>query len=165
MKIKNIGNVFLDTSFMIRLLNSNDSDHKNALQYFKRFRDNDSKIYFSTIAVAEYSVGANPETLPYPFLTLIPFNFDHAKLTAIFAKATFDAKKRGSIELEHRVIIPNDTKLMAQAEVLKIDLFIARDKNCITVYNFLKEEGLTSFEYLDLRKPPNEFFEELFPEM
>ena len=103
MKIENIENVFLDTSFMIRLLNIGDPDHQNALHYFKRFRDNKSKIYFSTIAVAEYCVGGSSSTLPYTFLTLIPFNFDHAKLTATFAKAAFEAKRKGSIELEHRV--------------------------------------------------------------
>lgn len=61
--------------------------------------------------------------------------------------------------------IPNDTKILAQAEEIGANLFIARDDNCEKVYTLMKDNGLLSFEYLDLRTPPTEFFSELFPDM
>lgn len=53
-------------------------------------------------------------------------------------------------------------KKLAQAEEIRADIFIARDDNCEKVYNLMKDNGLLSFEYLDLRTPPNQFFGELF---
>lgn len=64
--------------------------------------------------------------------------------------------------LENRVVIPNDTKILAQAEEVKSDVFIARDDNCEKVYQLMKDNGLLSFEYLDLRTPPSQYFGELF---
>ncbi len=45
--------VLLDTSFFIRLLNDNDSLHKNARDYFKYFLENDITLKISTISIAE----------------------------------------------------------------------------------------------------------------
>ena len=48
--------VLLDTSFFIRLLNDEDSLHKNAVGYFKYFLENEVTLKISTISVAEYCV-------------------------------------------------------------------------------------------------------------
>lgn len=159
--MNDIKKVFLDTSFFIRLLNPKESDHQNALTYFRRFTNEKVKLYLSSIVVAEYGIRGNTSLLPYPLLELVPFNFDHAKLTSTFARAAYEAKKKGALEVGKRVVIPNDTKLMAQAEQEGADLFIARDSNFNSVHKFLNDKGLVSYKYLDLRIPPNEFYGEL----
>lgn len=159
MKIKRI---FLDTSFFIRLLDQKDEHHAHAVAYFKRFREDGAAFILSTIAAAEYGVKDSIDNLPLRNTLLTPFNLSHARLSAALAKAAYDARRKGVLVLPKRVIIPNDTKLLAQAEVEKADLLIARDDNCEKVYRFLAENGLLSYSYLDVRIPPNEFFGELF---
>lgn len=159
--MNDIKKVFLDTSFFIRLLNPKETDHQNALTYFRRFTTEGVELYLSSIVVAEYGIKGNTAHFPYPFLQLVPFNFNHAKLTATFARAAYEARRKGALEVSKRVVIPNDTKLMAQAETEKADLFIGRDDNFFSVHKFLKGQGLASFSYLDLRTAPNEFYGEL----
>lgn len=159
-----IKRVFLDTSFLIRLLNDEDEDHVHARSYFNRFKKDKVEFLISTIAMAEYGIKDNIEHLPLRNARIIPFNANHAQQTAAFARAAFAAKRKGVVALEKRVVIPNDTKLMAQAEVEKVDLFIARDDNCIALHKFLKAKGLVHFQFLGLRTTPEVFFGELLAE-
>jgi predicted nucleic acid-binding protein len=134
MKIKR---VFLDTSFLIRLLNQEDPDHANARAYFKRFQKDEVSLLLSTIAMAEYGIGDEINHLPFRQTQVIPFNSNNARLTATFARAAYKARRKGAVALEKRVVIPNDTKLMAQAQEEKADIFITRDDNCTILHNFL----------------------------
>ena len=157
--------IFLDTSFFIRLTNKTDEHHANARAYFQRFVKEEAVFLTSTIVVAEYGIGAPIQTLPFRSFRLLPFNFEHAEVTAQFAKAAYEARRKGAVNVSGRVVIPNDTKLFAQAAVEQVTLFIGRDDNCQSVCHFLKEKGLAQFSYLDLRIPPSEYFGELFDEM
>lgn len=157
--------VFLDTSFFIRLYKTDDPDHENAITYWRRFRENDCELYLSTIVAAEFGTGGPIKKLPYKYVIVLPFNLNHAERAAALAQVAFENKKKGAVKLENRIVIPNDTKILAQAEEINADLFIARDDNCEKVYRSMKEEGLLSFDYLDLRTPPNQFFGELFADM
>ena len=103
--------IFLDTSFLIRLLDPKEKDHDNAVKYFKRFRHNKDSIFLSTIAIAEYGIKANTNHLPYSLLTIVPFNIGHAKLTATLASKCFEGKRKGAVSVGKRVIIPNDSKI------------------------------------------------------
>lgn len=154
--------VFLDTSFLIRLLDANDPNFHNANAYFRRMLKEGAEFLLSTIVVAEYGAGGDIANLPIRQMRLLPFNFSHARLTANFARSAFAGRRRGAFNVANRVIIPNDTKLLAQAAVEKVDLFIGRDDNCESVWNFLKENDDLQFRYLDLRTPPETFFGELF---
>ncbi|NUQ26458.1 MAG: type II toxin-antitoxin system VapC family toxin [Saprospiraceae bacterium] len=160
----NIQKIFLDTSFLIRLFKKDTPEHENAKSYFRRFRSEKCEMFLSTIVAAEYGAGADIKLLPYRDLTVLPFNLNHAERSSALAKLAFENKKKGVIVLENRVVIPNDTKLLAQAEEVSADIFIARDDNCEKVYRLMKDNGLVSFNYLDLKTPPNEFFAELFNE-
>ncbi|MEM6633707.1 MAG: hypothetical protein AAF694_28805 [Bacteroidota bacterium] len=64
--------------------------------------------------------------------------------------------------LENRVLIPNDTKIMAQAHITKASHLVGRDNNAAKLLKFLNEQGLTACSFLDISVPPNEFFGELF---
>jgi len=66
--------VLLDTSFFIRLLNDEDSLHKNAVACYKYFIENDIVLKVSTISIAEYCVLGNLEDLPLKDIQIIPFN-------------------------------------------------------------------------------------------
>ncbi|PSR11588.1 MAG: hypothetical protein C7N36_15750 [Bacteroidetes bacterium] len=156
--------VFLDTSFLIRLLDASDPDFQNANTYFRRMLKEGTDFLLSTIVVAEYGVGSDIANLPIRQLRLLPFNFSHARLTANFAQSAFIGRRKGALEVGSRVVIPNDTKLLAQAAVEGVDLFIGRDDNCESVWRFLKDNNELQFLYLDLRTPPEAFFGELFSE-
>jgi hypothetical protein len=151
--------IFLDTSFCIILMNARDPDHNNTRKLFDWFLQHSDRISFSTIVAAEYGIGAPIDTLPLALgpVTIVPFNLIHAAKAAQFGKATFEASSRGSIVLEKRVVIPNDTKILAQAEIERADLLCARDKNMKQVHSFLKQEGLLDYDYLDLRTPLSTF--------
>ncbi len=157
--------VFFDTSFFIRLYKTDDSDYENAKTYWRRFRENDCELFLSTIVAAEFGTGGAIKKLPYKYVTVLPFNLNHAERAAALAMVAFESKRKGMVELENRVVIPNDTKILAQAEEINTDLFIARDDNCEKVYQLMKENGLLSFDYLDLRTSPNQFFGELFADI
>lgn len=156
--------IFLDTSFFIRLTNKADEHHANARAYFRRFSQGGAEFLVSTIVVAEYGIGAPIQTLPFRSFRLLPFNLDHAELAAQFAKQAYEAKRKGAMQVGGRVVIPNDTKLFAQAAVEQAALFIGRDDNCKSVCNFLKDAKQIRFDYLDLRTPPAEHFGVLFDE-
>src|SRR5690554_2310778 len=74
----------------------------------------------STIAIAEYCVGGDVHELPLKNIQILPFNLNHSQKTGEFAKIAFQAKNNGILQVNKRVIIPNDTKLFAQTIVKKI---------------------------------------------
>lgn len=158
-----IDRVFLDTSFFIRLFTPHDPDHESAKTYYRRFREEGATFILSTIVVAEYGVGDDIQNLPFRETKLVNFILSHARLAADLARLAHEQRRKGVVNLGNRVIIPNDTKLMAQAQLEGADLFIARDENCERVHHFLKKEGLITFDFLDLRTPSTQFFNELFP--
>ncbi|MEZ4827854.1 MAG: hypothetical protein R3C61_16445 [Bacteroidia bacterium] len=143
-------------------MKKDDPDHQHAQAYFMRFLEDGTRIYSSTIVAAEYGVKDNINHLPVRDVTLLAFDINHARQASDFAKAIFHARKKGVIELENRVLIPNDTKLIAQAQVIQADYFVARDANAENLLTFLQKEGLISCRFLDIASPPNQFFGELF---
>lgn len=155
--------VFLDTSFFLRLLNPKEAYHQHAVSYFTRFSREKVQLFVSTLSIAEYGIVGKTQYLPFPFLTMLPFNIDHAKLAATFAKMAQATDQKGVLQKDSRIVIPTDTKLMAQAQLEDVELFVGRDEACSTIYHFLREKGLVGFNYLDLSTPPNAFYGELFP--
>src|SRR5688572_20253873 len=109
--------VLLDTSFCIRLLKENDPLHTNVLGFFRHFLDEEYRLKISTMSIAEYCVRGSIEELPLRNLEILPFNLNHAVTAGGFANLVF--ANRGTLQLANRLIIPNDTKLFAQAHVDK----------------------------------------------
>jgi len=149
--------VLLDTSFFIRFLNDSDPLFKNADGYFRYFLQNEITMVISTISIAEYCVGGDVYELPLRNLQIVPFNLDHAKWTGEFAKIVFQHK--GKLRLRERNIIPNDTKLFAQADIEKtIEFYLSSDRESLTIYNLLRQKAATKFQFIDLNTPYNEAF-------
>ncbi|MEM7660493.1 MAG: type II toxin-antitoxin system VapC family toxin [Bacteroidota bacterium] len=157
-----IERIFLDTSFFIRLLDNQDEHHANAVGYYQRWIADGTSLFSSTIVMAEFGVQADLGNFPARGLTTLAFDASHAAQTAIFAKAAFAARRKGIISLDHRNVIPNDTKLIAQAHTVGAEYLAGRDQNLKAVLHFLQQQGLTSVQYLDITTPAAEFFGELF---
>ena len=76
-----------------------------------------------------------------------------------FAKIAFSAKKAGSLQVSNRNIIPNDTKLFAQADREKsVEFYLSADTESLKIYNLIKAETLLKFQFIDLNIPYNETF-------
>lgn len=149
--------ILLDTSFFMRFLNYGDPLFNNADGYFRYFLQKEITMMISTISIAEYCVGGDIQELPLRNLQIVPFNLNHSKRTGEFAKIAFQNK--GKLSLKDRNIIPNDTKLFAQADCEKaIDYYLSSDKESMKIYNLLRKEIAPKFQFIDLNTPHNETF-------
>ncbi len=149
--------VLLDTSFFLRFLNEDDPLFKNAEGYYRYFLENGHPLIISTISVAEYCVRGKIDELPLKTLQILPFNFNHAVKAGTLAKIVFDNK--GKLQLQNRNIIPNDTKLFAQAEVeTEIDFYLSSDAESKKIFDLPARESGIRFKFLNLATPHSEAF-------
>jgi len=153
----------LDTSFFIRLLNEEGELHEAAKGFYKYLLNNGIQLAISTIAIAEYCVRREFSDLPMLNLLVVPFNIMHAKRAGTFANIVYENKQKQDIQITSRIIIPNDTKMFAQADEEKMKYFISADTEAKKVYNVIKEHTNVSFQFIDIRKDTvNTVFSELF---
>lgn len=151
--------VLLDTSFFVRLLNDEDALHTNAKGYFRYFLENEIILKVSTISIAEYCVRGTIDELPLRNTQTIPFNFDHAKKAGEFAKIIFDENKINDVKLSPRAIIPNDSKLFAQADLDEsIHYFVTSDSRSKKTFATLNNLTSPNFKIIDISMPYNETF-------
>ncbi len=151
--------VMLDTSFLIRLLSENNPLHDNAVGYFKYFLENDIPMYVSTVTVAEYCVDGDVSELPLRNVRIVPFNFQHSPVAGKYAKALFDAKKAGKIQVEQRKVIPNDVKIFAQADCTQdIKYFVTSDVESSKLLDAIAQTLAISFSHIDINIPYSEQF-------
>jgi predicted nucleic acid-binding protein len=151
--------VLLDTSFFVRLLNDEDPLHNNAKGYFRYFLENEIILKVSTISIAEYCVKGKIDELPLRNIQIIPFNLDQAKRTGEFAGVIFEESKIDKEKLSPRAIIPNDSKLFAQADLDKsITYFVTSDSRSKITFSALKRRINPKFEIIDISRPYNETF-------
>ncbi len=149
--------VLLDTSFFIRLLNEQDPLHLNALGYYKYFLENEFVLKISTISIAEYCVRGEIDELPLRDVQIVPFNISHAEKAGKLASIVF--QNRNSLNLPDRRIIPNDTKLFAQADTEEqIHKFASSDVECLKIFNLLNNQSRLRFDIINIRNPYNEIF-------
>nr|WP_314865220.1 hypothetical protein [uncultured Flavobacterium sp.] len=114
-------------------------------------------MMISTISIAEYCVGGDIHELPLKNLQILPFNLEHSKRTGQLARIVFDNK--GTLKLQERNIIPNDSKLFAQADCEKtVMYYLTSDKESIKIYNLLNDISPLKFVFLDLSIPYSEVF-------
>lgn len=149
--------VLLDTSFLIRLLNRKEKLHENAKGYYQYFLDNNFTLKMSTISVAEYCVRGKSEELPHKQLSIVPFNINHAKQAGMFARILFENKKGLTQKKLPRVIIPNDAKLLAQAQCeTNILYYITADSRSEKLFQTLQKEHTVNFKFIDIHTPRKE---------
>jgi predicted nucleic acid-binding protein len=143
--------VLLDTSFFLRFLNESDSLFKNADGYYKYLILEKFDLVISTISIAEYCSGGNISELPLRNLQILPFNLNHGKRTGEFAKVAYQARRNKALELKERLLIPNDTKLFAQADSEDyIQYYLSSDSESKKVFDVLNASLKLNFKFIDL---------------
>lgn len=112
----------------------------------------------STISIAEYCVGGDINELPLKNLQILPFNVGHARRAGEFARVIFRHKNK--LDLTSRMVIPNDTKLFAQADMeAGVLYYLSSDTESQKVYGLLRAQNAgPKFEFLNLNIPPSEAF-------
>lgn len=154
--------VLCDTSYFIRWAKPNETLHPAAHAYLKFLVEGGHTLHVSTIALAEYAVRDAIANLPLRYFRVVPFNVDHAQRAGEFARAVFEA--RGSLpqQITQRTIIPNDTKMFAQADVTPgITHYLTADSESEKVYQLLKTKAEPRFLFLHLSTPWHQAFGEL----
>lgn len=116
----------------------------------------------STISVAEYCVRGDRTDLPFKHLEVVPFNIDHAEQTGLFADILFKDKRIKDDDLLPRPIIPNDSKLFAQAHLdPDIDYYITSDGRSEKTISTLKQATNVKFNFVNIETPYHETFGKL----
>ena len=152
----------LDTSFLIRLLKEDEDLHASAKDYFQHFLENNFVLYVSTVAVAEYCVRGELDQLPFECVRVVPFNLDHAEKAGDYARILYQARDNGQYKPEHRLIIPNDTKLFAQASSIGALYFVTADVKASKAMDILAKENGFSVTHVDIHNPITTFSGKLF---
>jgi hypothetical protein len=143
-------------------MDANDDLHIHALEYFKFFLQDKITIHLSTIVVAEYTVGDDPQNLPLDNLQIETFDFRDAATAGVFHKELMG--NRTNIAGYNRRIIANDVKILAQIKNRQIQAIISKDVESLVKYvNPLINLNLLSVKFIDLNKRLNEQLGELFP--
>jgi predicted nucleic acid-binding protein len=151
--------VLLDTSFFLRFLNESDPMFEQADGYFRYFIQQEMDMLISTISVAEYCVGGSMDELPLRNLQILPFNLDHARRAGDFARVAFRAKKDRTLEVSQRSLIPNDTKLFAQADCERaIHYYLSSDRESKRIFDLIRDQDAPRFQFLDLHIPHHQAF-------
>lgn len=141
--------VLLDSGFLIRLMNPNDTLHQVALGLFKEYVTNGVVCKVSTIALAEYGVKGDMRYLPTRYLHYVPFVYRHAEVASVFMRTVIKVKEERGAVISPRVIIPNDTKMFAQASAEPdVFAFVSADAEAKKVYDLLENPN---FEFVNIR--------------
>ncbi len=142
--------VLLDSGFLIRLMNPEEPLHQVALDIFRGFVIDGIVCKVSTIALAEYGVKGDLRYLPVKYLQYLPFLYSHAEKASVFMRKIIEVKKERGAVIHPRVIIPNDTKMFAQASTDEdVYAFVSADAEAKKIYDLLENPG---FEFLNIRE-------------
>ncbi len=151
-----------DTSYLIRWAKPNEALHPAAQAYLKFLVEAGHTLYVSTIALAEYAVRDTIANLPLRYFRVVPFNVDHAQRAGEFARTVFESRGALPQLITQRSIIPNDTKMFAQADVMpEITHFLTADSECEKVYQLLKAKEHPRFQFVHLSTPWHQAFGQL----
>lgn len=154
--------VLCDTSYFIRWAKADDPLHPAAHAYLKYLVEGGHTLHVSTIALAEYAVRDAIANLPLRYFRVLPFNVDHAQRAGEFTRAVLEARGSMPEQITQRVIIPNDSKMFAQADVLPdITHFLTADAECERVYRALKTKENPRFQFVHLSTPWHQAFGQL----
>ncbi len=152
----------LDTSFLIRLLKEDEPLHSSAKTYFQFLLENRFVLFVSTVAVAEYCVHGCLDEIPFECVRIVPFNLDHAEIAGNYAGVLYQAKNKGQYSPEQRIVIPNDTKLFAQATSVGALYFVTADSRASKAMSILSKESGFTVTHVDIKDPISTFSGTLF---
>lgn len=80
----------------------------------------------------------------------MPFVYGHAEVAAEFMRRIIHVKQERGAVIQPRVIIPNDTKMFAQASAdPEVFAFVSADAEAKKVYDLLENPN---FEFVNIRE-------------
>ncbi len=142
--------VLLDSGFLIRLMNPDEPLHTAAMGWFRQFVEQGITCKVSTIALAEYGVKDDISHLPMQYLQVLPFHYNHAERAAGFMRTILRVKRERGAVIQPRAVVPNDTKMFAQASTeADILSFVSADSEARKVYDLLENPN---FGFIDIRQ-------------
>lgn len=100
--------------------------------------------------------------LPFECVRVVPFNLDHAQKAGDFAHTLYLARDKGQYSPEQRLIIPNDTKIFAQASSINALYFVTADTKASNAIAVLAKERGLSVLHVDIHEPISAFSGTLF---
>ncbi len=115
----------------------------------------------SSIAIGEYCVKGEITHLPLKNLQTLNYNVLHAIKAGKCGAIAFNARKLKQLSNE-RVVITNDIKLFAQAEIEKVDYYVTGDTDSKSVFELLRRETGLSYQFVDINDTIQENFGLLF---
>lgn len=133
--------VCVDTSWLIRFSDPDKDDHACAVEYFRHCFANGHDIFLSTLVISEFEVRQDSSTLPLQYFNIIPFNYEHATLSAKFQKFILD---QPALEAP-RVVVRNDIAILAQAHIEGCNTILTQDGGSLAKWaDRLRTSGLSS---------------------
>lgn len=121
--------ILLDTSYLISLVDRNRKHHEVAFRYYKFLIEQQSPLYLSAIAAAEFAIKQPITDLPLSNFRFTPFNIPHsieaARLWNLLGKHDSG---------DNRSVIRDDVKLMAQASHESIPFILTEDASTLYKY-------------------------------
>jgi len=142
--------ILLDTSFIIRLLKTDDPLHANTKAWFRWLLDHNVPMHLSTISISEFCVKGSFDQLPLRNVRVLPFNWQHAQRAGQFTGLLLDQRKD-----EERAVVINDIKMLAQADVEpRVSHFLTKDRKINAKVDLLSKAGVRlGVSILDLNTP------------
>lgn len=120
--------VLLDTSFLISLVDGNRPNHLVAAQYYRLMLQQQSPMYLSAIVAAEFAIKQPITDLHLKNFRCIPFNIPHSTEAA----RLWNMLDRDNND--HRAVVRDDVKLMAQAAHELIPFILTEDVSTLYKY-------------------------------
>ena len=121
--------ICVDTSFLITFADPTRPNHSVAVDYFRHCVGNGHMLCLSTLVVAEFEVGQPITDLPLGHFQIVPFNFRHAVVSASFHR---QIKGADPVDEASRIVVRNDLKILAQAEIEECSIILSEDANTLT---------------------------------
>ena len=144
---------YVDTGFLIRLLDENHTQHNNAVEYTNYLLEKGFIIRVSTIVIAEYCVKGEYDDLPTKNFLPSPFNAMHAVKAGSFGKILYKEKSKWVQEKGDRAFLKNDAKIMAHVEADKANWYVTFDRESKKLYDVLRQHKMVSFQFIDANLP------------
>ncbi|MFQ8805525.1 MAG: hypothetical protein ACLR8Y_10915 [Alistipes indistinctus] len=131
--------------------------------YHLYFWEEEIKMKISTISIAEYCVKGDITDLPLKNLMILPFQLRSRTKAGEFAKTIYEIRNKAQLAIIPKILIPNDTKLFAQADVeSSINAYVSSDAEFAKIYAILKSHCGARFDFTNINIPVNQQFELLF---
>lgn len=127
--------LLVDTSFLITLVHTYRENHETAKEFFKHALATKTKLYLSSLVVAEFSQRQSINDLGLVNYIPVPFNITDG----IFAAEL--AVKIKKDEGDEREAFKVDIMIMAQAEKLQAGIITDDGKTMKKYYNSLSASG------------------------